>query len=163
MVPVRHSVSAMLEAFSDDEVLEGDNAYECQQCKRKQRTVQRSELASAPLMLVLVLRRFAPSPLQQGSLVRSSQKIKYLSPLKVRVRYDVGVERAVGYETLAVIHQEGSQERGHYFAHINKQGRWFRCNDRAVTPSVTNSIGNDTAYVGFCKKVEHNSRLGWAV
>ena len=153
LVPVRQSVSAMLEAFSADEVLDGENAYECPQCVTKQKAVQRSVLVSAPGMLVLVVRRFEPSPLQQGTYVRSKQKIMYLSPVKARVRDSVGVEVAVRYETLAVIHHEGNTDRGHYLAHINKQGRWFRCNDRAVTPSVTSNIGSEASYVIFCKKV----------
>ena len=162
-VPVRPSVSAMLEGFSADQILEGDNAYNCPQCGRRQKAVERAELVSAPLFLVLVLRRIVPSLLQPGSLVRDPQKIKHLSPVSVCVKPSHEVELTVGYETVAVIHHEGTSAKGHYYAHINRQGRWFHCNDRAVTPSVTNSIGNDTAYVVFCKKVERNSRLGWAV
>jgi len=152
-VPVRSSVSAMVEDFSADQILDGDNAYNCLQCGRKQKAIERSEIVSAPVMLALVLRRLEPAPLRQGTLVRNTQTIKYLSPVSVRERTGSGVEIAVRYEAMAVIHYEGDSVRGHYFAHINKQGRWFRCNDRAVTPSVIGDLGSDTAYMIFCRKV----------
>jgi ubiquitin C-terminal hydrolase len=164
-VDVMDSVSAMVKSCSVEEVLEGDNACWCVQCGRKQKAVRRSDLTVAPQMLALAVRnRFLQSPVPSlptspltappPSYVRNSQRIKHFSPLKVCVRTDNGVEVAVRYDVTAVIHHEGRRDRGHYFAHINRQGRWFRCNDRAVTPSVLSTLGNDTAYVILCKKVQ---------
>jgi uncharacterized UBP type Zn finger protein len=151
-VNVKESLSEMVESCSVDEMVE----RECAQCRQKQKMAMRTDLAAAPPILILQIRdRFLPSPLNDGSIVRNSQEIKDLSSLNVRVRTDIGVEIGVRYRISAIIHHEGvSNDRGHYFAHINRRDRWFRCNDRAVSPSVLSSLGKDTAYVVFCKKVQ---------
>ena len=159
MVPVRDSLSAMMSEFSSEQVVEGDNGYLCPQCSptQKQKAFQRDEIASAPLMMVLVLRRYEKSN-QQGSLqptfVRSTQHINHCLPLEVCVKTGSGVEQKAKYEAVSVIHHTGSLSGcSHYIAHVRKDHTWFRCNDRRVTASVPKNIGSDTSYVIFCKRV----------
>ena len=52
------SVAASLEQFITGETLEGDNAYLCQTCKKKVRTLKRVVVKSLPEILVLNLKRF---------------------------------------------------------------------------------------------------------
>ena len=150
-VNVKESVEEMIESSSVDEAV----VRECAQCGEKQMMSSRTDLAVAPPILILQIRdRFLPSPLNDGSNVRNSRVIKHLSSPNVRIRTGVGVEICVRYDVLAIIHHEGIRNnRGHYFAHIKRQDSWFRCSDRAVTPSVLSTLGADTAYVVLCKKV----------
>ena len=159
MVPVRDSLSAMMAEFLAEEVVEGDNGYLCPQCSptQKQKAFQRDELASAPLMMVLVLRRYEKSNQQsslQPAFVRSTVRINHRLPLEVCVKTGSGVEQKAKYEAVSVIHHTGSLSGcSHYIAHVRKNHTWFRCNDRRVTTSVPENIGNDTSYVILCKRV----------
>ena len=156
LTPVRRSLSQMVSEFAPDEVMEGENAYACAHCNQNQKAIQRSELASSPLILLIVLRRMEASQLQEGVLVRSCQRIDQLDEMQVRVKEQDQAGRTVNYQTLAVIHHTPySKNFGHYTAHIKKQGRWFYCNDHTVTPSTAESIGADSAYVILCKRTSY--------
>jgi len=122
LIPVRQSLSQMVEEFAPDEVMEGENAYTCAHCNKKQKAIQRSELASAPLILMMVLRRMEPSQPHGGMLVRSNQHIDYMEQMEIRVKEQDQTERTVSYETLAVIHHTShSKDSGHYTAHIKSR------------------------------------------
>jgi len=54
----KKSVQESLEAFIKGEMLEGDNAYECEQCEKKVDTLKRVCLKKLPNHLILVLKRF---------------------------------------------------------------------------------------------------------
>jgi ubiquitin C-terminal hydrolase len=151
-VNVKESVAEMIESCSVDQAV----VRECVQCGEKQMTTTRTDLAVAPPILILQIRdRFLPSPLNDGSIVLNNLAIKHLSPLNARIRTGICVEISVRYNVLAIIHHEGIRNnRGHYFAPIKKQDSWFRCSDRAITPSVLSTLGADTAYVILCKKVQ---------
>jgi ubiquitin C-terminal hydrolase len=157
-VPVCESLSEMVSEFTAEQVMDGDNAYSCPQCACKQKAFRREELASAPLMLVLVLRRFVTS-CRQGSLqpafTRSRQCVNHRLPLEVSLRDDVGGEQSVMFEAVTVVHHKGSLSGadGHYFAHVKKDQRWYKCNDSIVKNSVHRNIGSETAYVIFCKRI----------
>jgi ubiquitin C-terminal hydrolase len=157
VVPVRSSLSAMVADFSSEQVVEGDNGYQCPQCSMKQKAFQRDELASAPLMMVLVLRRYEKS-ISRGSLhpsfVRSTQRFNHRLPLEVCIRSDSGKEMTEMYESVSVIHHIGSLGGGgHYFAHVKKTQTWFKCNDQQVYASKPKDIGQSTASVVFCRRV----------
>ena len=158
-VPVRDSLPAMLEEFSSSTVMEGNNGYMCPQCSptQKIKAFQREEVASAPLMLVVVMRRYEKNSLQgpmHPAFIRSTQHVNPHVKLELLVKSDSGVEQKARYESMALIHNQGSLcGVSHYFAHIKKNQRWFKCNDRAVTPSVPTTGGNETSFVILCKRV----------
>jgi len=162
MVPVRATLSEMLSEFSAEQVVEGENGYLCPQCSptQKQKAFQKDELASAPLMLILVLRRYEKSN-QQSSLqpmfIRSTQRIKHLVPLEVCVKADSGIEKRAKYEVVSVVHHAGSLSGcSHYFAHVRENQTWFKCNDNRVFASIPKNIGSNTSYVIFCRRVTSN-------
>lgn len=53
-----YSIGACLDAFTQGEMLEDDNAYMCQQCHCKVRTLKRTVLKTLPRILILNLKRF---------------------------------------------------------------------------------------------------------
>ena len=120
-----------------------------------QRSTRRSELASAPMMMTLRLRRMEPIPLQKEILARNNQEVKDFERLRIRTRNEEGHETVVDYKTMAVIHHEGTEITGHYTAHINVEGKWLLCDDsEETTQSDTSSIGNNQAYVFFCRRID---------
>ena len=138
----------MIVVYESDDILE---AYMCAQCNTNQRALFRSDIASSPEMLVLALCRFKRS--EQGAFVRNTQRLDLIPPLVLPVRPEIGVENSTVYNVFAVIHHRGNRpDSGHYYADIRRHDKWFRCNDRAVTPSLIDVLGNETAYVIFFKR-----------
>ncbi len=153
----------MMAEFSATTVVEGSNGYMCPQCSPTQRlkAFQREEVASASLMMVLVMRRYEKNRLQgtlHPAFIRSMQHVNPDVQLELVVKSGSGGDQKARYETMALIHNKGSLNGvSHYFSHIRKNHRWFKCNDRAVTPSVLSARGNETAHVILCKRVALHS------
>jgi len=151
---MKQSLTEMIVDYESDAILDPDDAataYTCAQCNRKQKALRRSEIVRSPEMLIVAMRRFRRS--EQGTFVRNSQRVDVLSPLIVPVRPEIGVEISTVYNVSAVIHHQGSQPNsGHYYADIRRGNNWFRCNDRAVTPSIIADLGNETSYVVFFQR-----------
>ena len=54
----KDNINQGLEEFITGEVLEGENAYYCDRCDKKVRTVKRGCVKRLPNMLIVVLKRF---------------------------------------------------------------------------------------------------------
>ena len=54
----KDNINQGLEEFITGEVLEGENAYYCDRCDKKVRTVKRGCVKHLPNMLIVVLKRF---------------------------------------------------------------------------------------------------------
>ena len=54
----KHSIQESLESFVEAEMLEGDNAYYCEKCKKKVNTLKRCCIKRLPNVLFMVLKRF---------------------------------------------------------------------------------------------------------
>ena len=59
-LPVKNKKSILdsLESFIEGEVLDGDNAYYCEECKMKVKTVKRVSIKKLPNYLIFTLKRF---------------------------------------------------------------------------------------------------------
>ena len=54
----KNSICESLEAFTEGEMLEGDNAYFCEKCEKKRDTLKRCTIKRLPNVLFLELKRF---------------------------------------------------------------------------------------------------------
>ena len=52
------SILKSLESFVEGEILEGDNAYQCEKCNKKVNALKRQCLKKLPKHLILALKRF---------------------------------------------------------------------------------------------------------
>jgi len=50
------------------------------------------------------------------------------------------VTPSVLYDLAAVVHHAGSLRKGHYSAHVSEGGRWFRCDDEAVSAAAESDV-----------------------
>ena len=55
---IKQSLTEMIEDYETDDILEGETAYMCSQCNRKQRALRRSAIVRCPDMLIVAMRRF---------------------------------------------------------------------------------------------------------
>lgn len=54
----KRSIANSLDSFVQGELLEGPNAYYCEKCAKKVKTLKRVCIKKLPNMLILVLKRF---------------------------------------------------------------------------------------------------------
>ena len=141
----RASVEAALRASLEPESLDGDNAYECDECtvrqKKGKQTAQRSTaIRSLPPLLHVQLLRFIYDPSIGG-------KRKLRDTVAIPDIFDV--REAAGeagksldptkslYELTGVLYHRGdSAHAGHYVADVWDSERlvWWRCDDTVISP-----------------------------
>lgn len=54
----KKNINESLASFIEGEMLEGDNAYQCDKCDKKVPTLKRTCIKKLPNILILVLKRF---------------------------------------------------------------------------------------------------------
>eukprot|EP00899_Mesostigma_viride_P029547 jgi/Mesvir1/9778/Mv12412-RA.1 len=147
-------LEACLRALTEEEPLDGDNAYMCSTCNRRQRAVKRLTLCRLPRVLVIHIKRFTYSTVARDKLsTLVSFPLRDLSLSEFSSEFgtpDNGEGSSGGrvhrppasYDLFAVGHHAGSMASGHYFAHCLNQDdkNWYCFNDDAVTPISATSV-----------------------
>ncbi|CAM6058590.1 unnamed protein product [Sphagnum tenellum] len=143
-----NTVGDALCRFFQPEVLNGDNKYRCDQCKklcpaRKQMAVYR-----APNVLVIHLKRF--ENIYGGKIDRhvAFEERLCLTGHMCRASKDTRPEYSL-YGI--VVHVGHSQDAGHYYAYVkDSSGRWFCCDDASVSAVInTKTVLDEKAYMLF--------------
>ena len=145
------------EYFNNDEILTGDNQYQCDSCSGKHDAKKFTKLWHTPERLIIQLKRFV----NFGHRVTKNQSninfpITELNIGKYISQYVTDDDSI--YDLYGVIHHSGSLGGGHYVAYtkniLNKQ--WYLFDDQHVVhideQSVENRIVNSGAYVLFYAK-----------
>lgn len=122
------------------EKLSGENKYDCLKCKKYTNAVKSVTLDSAPVNLIINLKKFD----------KFGAKIK--SDLKYPVNFDLndfipkGKSRRksqppLRYELYGVVNHEGKfSHKGHYNCYVkNHAQKWFLCDDSRVV-----EVGSDS-------------------
>jgi ubiquitin C-terminal hydrolase len=166
-LPVKNkkSVELSLRSLIQGDVLEGDNAYHCDQCEKKVAAVKRTCLKRLPNHLIMVLKRFdfdfdtmaktkvndrCEFPIELSLEQFSQQALKRMESRAKEgdVEYP---ESYFKYQLNGVVVHMGSADSGHYYSFVRdreKTGvpedkRWYEFNDTQVTFSDINSVIND--------------------
>jgi ubiquitin C-terminal hydrolase len=147
----KKTLQESLESFCEGELLEGDNAYECERCEGKVSAVRRVCIKQLPNVLIVVMRRFAfdfdtmarlklndycefpmeldMQPYTQEGLRRSDQVKRGEDPdvLKFPKEY-------YQYRLKGVVVHMGTADSGHYYSFIQdrKSDNWIEFNDKLV-------------------------------
>ncbi|XP_013383086.1 ubiquitin carboxyl-terminal hydrolase 48 isoform X2 [Lingula anatina] len=122
-----------IEEFLEEEKLEGDNQYMCQQCGSKQNATRKISLRSLPPVLNLQLLRFVFDR-TTGHKKKLNTYIQFPEILDMS-KYIELPEHSVQYDLCAVlIHRGPSAYSGHYIAHIQdrSRGTWHKFNDEEI-------------------------------
>jgi ubiquitin carboxyl-terminal hydrolase 9/24 len=147
----KKTLQESLESFCEGELLEGDNAYECERCEGKVSAVRRVCIKQLPNVLIVVMRRFAfdfdtmarlklndycefpidldMQPYTQEGLRRSDQakRGEELDDLKFPREY-------YQYRLKGIVVHMGTADSGHYYSFIQdrKSDNWIEFNDKLV-------------------------------
>lgn len=155
------SLQDCLQAFTSEERLEGEEAFDCEVCKEKTRATKRLRLHRLPDALVLHIKRFRHSGSQTDKLatnVTFPLRGLDLSPHGSPECYHS--QEHCCYDLYAVSNHSGNVGAGHYTACCRPVGGvqykggggtegWWCFNDEVVTPVDTTSVVSQNAYILF--------------
>ena len=149
----KKSLKEGLESFVAGEILEGENAYQCDHCEAKVRAVRRVCIKHLPNYLMIALRRFEfdfdtmtrvklndfcefpmeidMEPYTQEGLDRHEKEKEKLSNKDIIVPPKKFSDDYYNYKLRGIVIHAGTAESGHYYSYINDsvQQKWFEFND----------------------------------
>ena len=142
--------------FSKWEFYESQNSFECNTCKRKQKSKRKMEIYRCPHYLIIHLKRF-----------NADNKIETLVDFPIKNldlhKYINNTENLECiYNLIGVINHKGSlQEYGHYYAFVKNpiKKKWYKIDDSNVTTLKTSEIVNQNAYVLFYERKDLENML----
>lgn len=142
-----NSLKDAMHKFFRPEILDGNNKYKCENCKKLVAARKQMSIFQAPNVLVIQLKRFEgmfgckidkPIPFEE---------ILLLSGFMCKSSQDSQPE----YNLFGtIVHSGCSPESGHYYAYIKDAiGRWYCCNDSCVTLSTLQDVLSEKVYILF--------------
>ncbi|KAL5565248.1 hypothetical protein UlMin_028412 [Ulmus minor] len=150
-----NSLRDALQKFFKPEVLDGNNKYKCESCKKLVSARKQMSILQAPNILVIQLKRFegifggkidTPIPFEE---------VLVLSSFMAKASQDLRPE----YKLFGtIVHSGFSQESGHYYAYIkDAMGRWYCCNDSFVSLSTLQDVLSEKVYILFFSRVNQRA------
>eukprot|EP00892_Ulva_mutabilis_P012889 jgi/Ulvmu1/9973/UM059_0022.1 len=158
-----HNLERALHAYFQEELMEGDNAYHCDQVNAKVPAIKRTLLAKLPHTFVVQLKRFE-FDFKNGMRVKIQERLEFPNKLNLRPFSEAAVleaeaaeaaaaaggsQESIGatettslpasffeYELKGVVVHIGSAFAGHYYSFVKERGpngRWLCMDDTAVS------------------------------
>ncbi|ESK87571.1 ubiquitin-specific protease [Moniliophthora roreri MCA 2997] len=164
-----------LDAFFNTEVMEKDDAWDCPQCKQKQRASKQLSLARLPPILVIHLKRFEANGRFSDKIdtfvdfpLKSLDFTSYMPPpLPAGAdhgRLNGGVPMSPDdprsqmppykYDLYGVTNHTGNLSSGHYTAYVASGGGWKYCDDSTIKDVDHKQVVSQKAYVLFYKRTK---------
>ena len=124
-----------LNSFFDGEILDGENKYFCEKCKKKVRAEKKITVKELPKVFVFVLNRFE---YDYDRMVRNKINNYCALPPKIDMTsyYDgVEVDQDLNFYLSGIIIHRGSSECGHYYSIIKDEdmNKWIVLNDDEIS------------------------------
>ncbi|NWR59132.1 UBP36 hydrolase, partial [Bucorvus abyssinicus] len=143
------SLEQALELFVQPELLGEENAYTCDQCKKKVSASKRFTIHQASNVLTLSLKRFAN--FGGGKITKD---VTYPGFLDIHPYMSQRQGDPVMYRLYAVlVHAGDSCRAGHYHCYVQaSNGQWYQMNDDQVCPTSTKVVLKQQAYVLFYRR-----------
>ena len=152
------SLEETFESFGEEELLDENNEWYCENCKKKQRAKKKLEIYHTPKILIIQIKRFS-------HINKINTKVDF--PLKdldlSKYILSNDIMKSVKYDLFAVANHYGSLTYGHYTAFCKNSidEKWYEFNDSCVYEITDLSkIVSSNAYVLFYKQ-QGLSKLNW--
>ena len=123
-----------LTAMVQGELMEGDNAINCEKCGGAQRSYSRQQVQILPKILICSLRRFEYD-LVKGLRQKLNDRFAFPHSLDFRpycTRQDLPSDY-YQYRLKGVALHIGLAEAGHYYSIVKEGEKWLKCDDEVVT------------------------------
>ena len=132
--------------YTEYEILDTDNQWECEKCKKKQNAKKKDNFWKLPKILIIQIKRF------DKKLKKNNSYIKFpLQDLDLS-KYCMGYNNeTVKYNLYAVGCHEGNTEGGHYYCYsLNNNGNWYCYNDSNISQIDQDNVKkSNSAYCLF--------------
>ncbi|KAI4323142.1 hypothetical protein L6164_022772 [Bauhinia variegata] len=142
-----HSLKDALQKFFQPEVLDGNNKYKCDNCKKLIAAKKQMSILQAPNVLVIQLKRF--EGIFGGKIDKSIafEEVLVLSSFMCKASQDPLPE----YKLFGtIVHSGYSPESGHYYAYVkDPMNRWYCCNDSSVSLATVQEVLSEKVYILF--------------
>ncbi|MBA0566982.1 hypothetical protein Golob_011751, partial [Gossypium lobatum] len=150
------SLKEALHKFFQPEVLDGNNKYKCDNCKKLVAARKQLSIRQAPNILVIQLKRFEGILGAKIDRLITFEEVLVLSSFMSKASQDPQpVYNLFG----TIVHSGYSPESGHYYAYIkDAMGRWYCCNDSFVSLSNLQEVLSEKVYILFFSRT--NQRPG---
>eukprot|EP00602_Paraphysomonas_sp_CaronLab_P003006 CAMPEP_0185032642 /NCGR_PEP_ID=MMETSP1103-20130426/20883_1 /TAXON_ID=36769 /ORGANISM="Paraphysomonas bandaiensis, Strain Caron Lab Isolate" /LENGTH=664 /DNA_ID=CAMNT_0027568615 /DNA_START=114 /DNA_END=2105 /DNA_ORIENTATION=+ len=134
--PQKCSLQGCLDAFTAIEILDGDNAYNCEKCGVKRRSVKRLAIYKCPKILVIHIKRFRYTTFRREKMstdvsfpVIGLDMSPYLSTEQKNALSSCNspTDLSPVYDLASVAHHSGSMNGGHYIAHVDTRDTSVSC------------------------------------
>ncbi|KAJ2064567.1 ubiquitin-specific protease doa4 [Coemansia sp. S146] len=145
------SIYQCLDAYSEVEVLEGDNKWQCPRCQTKRRASKRLLISRLPLVLIVHLKRFSTIGHFREKLETDVQFPTQNLNMENYVMPGVSKVAPTGYNLYAVANHFGTLSGGHYTASVfnGHRGQWNYFDDTRVSPVPEQKVASPAAYLLF--------------
>ncbi|KAI3702716.1 hypothetical protein L6452_28466 [Arctium lappa] len=146
------SLKDALQNFFQPEILDGDNKYKCDNCRKLVAARKQMSMLQAPNILVIQLKRF--EGIFGGKIDKpiTLEEVLGLSSFMCPASQDPHPE----YKLFAtIVHSGLSPDSGHYYAYIKDAiGRWYCCNDSYVSLSTLQEVLSEKVYILFFSRTK---------
>ncbi|XP_021630603.1 ubiquitin carboxyl-terminal hydrolase 17 isoform X2 [Manihot esculenta] len=135
-----------LAQFTADEVLDGENKYNCSRCRSYVKAKKKLTVLEAPNILTIVLKRF-----QSGNFGKLNKSVRFPEVLNLAPYMRGKSDKSPQYSLYAVVvHRDRMNDTstGHYVCYIKtSHGEWFGINDSEVMPVELERVLLEEAYM----------------
>ncbi|KAL5736725.1 hypothetical protein ACOSP7_031179 [Xanthoceras sorbifolium] len=141
------SVKEAMHKFFQPEVLDGNNKYKCDNCKKLVPARKQMSILQAPNILVIQLKRFEGIFGGKIDKAIAFEEVLVLSSFMCKSSQDPQPE----YNLFGtIVHSGFSPDSGHYYAYIkDAMCRWYCCNDSYVSLSTLQEVLSEKVYILF--------------
>ena len=151
-----------LNLFNSEEILDGDNEWYCNKCKKHVDAVKKMDVYKSPYYLILQLKRFKQD--NEGSSIfnifNSSKNTTFIDFPVTNLdlsNYILSENNQGGiYDLIGVINHYGGESFGHYTAYCLNGKKWMEYNDEYVAEIKKGNIITNAAYVLFYRRRDEN-------
>ncbi|TXG66562.1 hypothetical protein EZV62_007837 [Acer yangbiense] len=141
------SLKDAMHKFFQPEVLDGNNKYKCDNCKKLVAARKQMSILQAPNILVIQLKRFEGIFGGKIDKTIAFEEVLVLSGFMCKSSQDPQPE----YNLFGtIVHSGFSPDSGHYYAYIkDAMCRWYCCNDSYVSLSTLQEVLSEKVYILF--------------
>lgn len=157
-----------LDNYCFKELLQGDDSYNCEKCKKKTEATKVLKIWTLPKILVIQLKRFNFKLRKNNRHISCPMKLnmtKYVTHPAASTTHGNGIdESGVGlqmYNLISVIEHSGTLQGGHYISKckVTDGVGWKQFNDASVNTIPEKEVVTTNAYVLVYKMDEHSESL----
>ncbi|GKV04155.1 hypothetical protein SLEP1_g16351 [Rubroshorea leprosula] len=153
------SLKDAMHKFFQPELLDDNNKYKCESCKKLVAARKQMSIHQAPNILVIQLKRFGGIFGVKIDKDVALEEVLVLSSFMCKASQDPEPE----YNLFGtIVHSGYSPESGHYYAYIKDAiGRWYCCDDSSVSVSTRQKVLSEKVYILFFSRANQRPRSAY--